>query len=70
MTRLARKEVPLRWDLEWERSFVKLKKKLTITSVLIILYPNHFYEVLSDAPKKGLRGVLMKNGQEVAYVFR
>lgn len=70
MTRLTQKEVPLRWDLECERSFVKLKKKLTIAYVLIILDPNHFYEVLFDASKKGLRGVLMKNGQEVAYVFQ
>lgn len=40
---------------------------MTTALVLVIPYPNRPYEVFYDASKKGLYGVLMQNGQVVAY---
>ncbi|XP_058725857.1 uncharacterized mitochondrial protein AtMg00860-like [Vicia villosa] len=40
LTRLTRKEVSLSWNSECEKSFQKLKEKLTTTPVLVIPDPN------------------------------
>ncbi|XP_058783906.1 uncharacterized protein LOC131658653 [Vicia villosa] len=70
MTRLTRKEVTFEWNSDCERSFQRLKKKLTTAPVLIIEDPDKSYEVFCDASKKGLGGVLMQEGQVVAYASR
>ncbi|XP_058775479.1 uncharacterized protein LOC131649738 [Vicia villosa] len=70
LTRLTRKEVSFEWNLECEKSFRKLKEKLTTAPVLVIPDPNRSYEVFCDASKKGLGGVLMQDGQVVAYASR
>src|ERR1051325_784248 len=49
MTRLTRKEVSFYWDSECERSFQRLKKKLTTAPILIIPNPKKSYEVFCDA---------------------
>ncbi|XP_058726596.1 uncharacterized protein LOC131597956 [Vicia villosa] len=67
LTRLTRKEVSFSWNSEFEKSFQKLKEKLTTALVLVIPDPNRSYEVFCDASKKGLGGVLMQDGQVVAY---
>ncbi|XP_058762994.1 uncharacterized protein LOC131636407 [Vicia villosa] len=70
LTRLTRKEVSFSWNSECEKSFQKLKEKLTTALVLVIPDPNRSYEVFCDASKKGLGGVLMQDGQVVAYASR
>ncbi|XP_058760196.1 uncharacterized protein LOC131633499 [Vicia villosa] len=70
LTKLTRKEVSFEWNFECEKSFQKLKEKLTTAPVLVIPDPNRSYEVFCDASKKGLGGVLMQDGQVVAYASR
>src|SRR3954468_22904576 len=70
MTRLTRKECPYDWDSGCEQSFMGLKERLTTAPVLIVPDPNKSYEVFCDASKKGLGGVLMQDGQVVAYTSR
>ncbi|XP_058726523.1 uncharacterized protein LOC131597879 [Vicia villosa] len=70
LTRLTRKEVSFEWNSECEKSFQKLKEKLTTAPVLVIPDPNRSYEVFCNASKKGLGGVLMQDGQVVAYASR
>jgi hypothetical protein len=70
MTRLTRKEISFKWDSKCEKSFMSLKEKLTTAPVLVIPDPSKSYEVFCDASKKGLGGVLMQNGQVVAYASR
>lgn len=53
-----------------EDSFQELNKKLTSTPVLIFLNPSESFMVYCDAFKTGLGGVLMQNGQVVAYASR
>lgn len=43
---------------------------MTSAPVLVIRNPNQHYEDFCDSLKKGLYGVLMKNGQVVAYASR
>ena len=50
-----------------EKSFQELKKKLMFSLVLILLSPSESFVVYCDASKKGMGGVLMQNGQVVAY---
>ncbi|XP_058756484.1 uncharacterized protein LOC131629722 [Vicia villosa] len=52
LTRLTRKEVSFEWNSECEKSFQKLKEKLTTAPVLVIPDPNRSYEVFCDASKK------------------
>ncbi|XP_050919253.1 uncharacterized protein LOC127136776 [Lathyrus oleraceus] len=70
MTRLTRKEISFKWDSKCEKSFMSLKEKLTTAPVLVIPDPSKSYEVFYDASKTGLGGVLMQNGQVVAYASR
>ncbi|XP_058726049.1 uncharacterized mitochondrial protein AtMg00860-like [Vicia villosa] len=70
LSRLTRKETQFVWDEKCEESFIELKKRLTTAPVLVIPDINIPYEVCCDASKKGLGGVLMQNGQVVAYVSR
>lgn len=62
--------VSLIWDDKYDRSFQKLKEKLTMTPTLIIRYPSLGFELFYDTSKKGMGSVLMHNGHVVAYVSR
>ena len=70
MTTVTRKDSYDDWDSSCEQSFMSLKERLTTTPVLIIPDPNKSYEVFCDASKRGLGGVLMQDGQVVAYASR
>ena len=70
LTQLTRKGQAYVWDVACEESFVELKKKLTTTPVLVLPNPNESFVVYCDASKMGLGGVLMQNGQVVAYAYR
>ena len=58
------------WYVACEESFVELKKKLMTAPVLILPNPSDAFVVYCDASKMGLGGVLMQNGQVVAYASR
>lgn len=58
------------WVIACEESFVELKKKLTTTPVLILSSTTEPFVVYCDASKMGLGGMLIYNGQVVAYASR
>jgi hypothetical protein len=62
--------VKFEWTEECERSFQELKSRLTSTPILIIPTNTSGFVVFSDASRKGLGCVLMKNGKVVAYASR
>ncbi|XP_058784367.1 uncharacterized protein LOC131659151 [Vicia villosa] len=62
-------EAVINWDRP-KNATEKLKEKLTTAPVLVIPDPNRSYEVFYDASKKVLGGVLMQDGQVVAYASR
>jgi len=70
LTKLTRKGVVFVWDDQCEHSFQTLKEKLTTTPVLVLPNPKEPFVVYCDASKMGLGGVLMQNGQVVAYASR
>ncbi|MCI45380.1 retrotransposon protein, partial [Trifolium medium] len=70
LTQLTRKSQSFVWDDQCEKSFQELKKRLTSTPVLILPNPKESFVVYCDASKMGLGGVLMQNGQVVAYASR
>jgi hypothetical protein len=70
ITSLQRKGKKFQWTKEYERSFQKLKQLLTSAPILRIADPNEDLIVCTDACKKGLGGVLSKNGFVVCYESR
>ncbi|KAK2452132.1 hypothetical protein QL285_011125 [Trifolium repens] len=70
LTRLTRKDQPFVWDSLCEKSFQELKKRLTSAPILILPKPDEPFVVYCDASLMGLGGVLMQNGQVVAYASR
>lgn len=54
----------------YENSFEELKKKLTKVPILILPEPSKPFFVYCDASQMGLGGVLMQDGQVVAYASR
>ena len=67
MTRLTQKEVKFDWDDRCEEAFQKLKRRLTITPILIVSDMGQGYTVYCDASRAGLECVLMQSGRVVAY---
>ena len=70
LTQLNRKGQAFVWDVKCEKSFQELKKRLTSTPVLILLYLKELFVVYCDASKMGLGGVLMQNRQVITYASR
>jgi hypothetical protein len=70
LTQLTRKSQAFVWDEECENSFQEMKRRLTSAPVLILPNPKESFVVYCDASKMGLGGVLMQNGQVVAYASR
>ena len=70
MTKLTRKGQAFVWDAQCEHSFQTLKENLTTTHLLVLPNPREPFELYYDASKMGLGGVLMQNGQVVAYGSR
>ncbi|XP_014624154.1 uncharacterized mitochondrial protein AtMg00860-like [Glycine max] len=70
LTKLTHKGQAFVWDAQSEHSFQTLKEKLTTALVLVLPNPREPFEVYCDASKMGLGGVLMNNGQVVAYGSR
>ena len=59
MTRLIRKEVKFDWDDRCEKAFEELKRRFTITPILIVPDRGQGYTVYCDASRAGLGCVLM-----------
>ncbi|RZB86561.1 Transposon Ty3-G Gag-Pol polyprotein [Glycine soja] len=70
LTKLTRKGQAFVWDTQCEHSFQILKERLTTAPVLALPNLREHFEVYCDASKMGLGGVLMQNGQVVAYASR
>ena len=70
LTQLTRKNQVFVWTTQCEESFQELKRKLTTAPVLVFPKPSEPFTVYCDASLMGLGGVLMQNGQVVAYASR
>lgn len=67
LTRLTQKGQAFVWDMKCEDKFQELKKRLMTIPVLILPGPSKPFVVYYDASHTILGGVLMQNGQVVAY---
>ena len=54
MTRLTRNEVKFKWNNLCEKAFHELKRRLTITLILIVPKRGQRYTMYCDASKEGL----------------
>lgn len=70
LTQLTRKRQAYVWDIQCEESFPELKKKLMLAPMLILPNPSKSFVVYCDTCNRGLGGVLMKDGHDVAYASR
>jgi hypothetical protein len=58
------------WTEKCAESFQRLKELLTTTSILKVSDMDEDFLVCTDTSKEGLGGVLMTNGQVIAYISR
>jgi hypothetical protein len=70
ITSLQRKENKFQWTEGCEKSFQKLKKLLTSSPILRIVYPNEYFVVCTDACKEGMGEFLIHNGFVICYESR
>src|SRR6185369_2682092 len=70
MTELLKKEKKFTWTESCERSFQKLKRKLTTAPVLTLPDIHRDFVIYCDASRQGLGCVLMQDGKVVAYASR
>ena len=67
MVLFIRKGVKFEWDDLCEKAFQELKRRLTMTPILIVPEQGQRYTVYYDASRDGLECVLMQFGRVVAY---
>jgi hypothetical protein len=67
MTKLLEKKVKFKWSLQYEESFLILKK--IITTALMLAQPDieKSFDVYCDASGMDIRGVLMQDGCAIVY---
>ena len=70
LTQLNKKGQAFVWTENYENSFQKLKKRLTISLILALPDPTRHFVIFCDASKMGLRCVLMQDRRVVAYGSR
>jgi hypothetical protein len=70
MTELLEKDKKFEWMPACEVSFLELKKRLTITPVLVMPDIEKPFSIYCDASGQGLGSVLMQDGCVVAYASR
>ena len=70
MTKLTRKEVKFEWNDLCDKAFQELKRRLTLTPILIVSGRRQGYTMYCDASKDGLGCVLMQFRRVVAYGSR
>ncbi|WMV46301.1 hypothetical protein MTR67_039686, partial [Solanum verrucosum] len=70
LTKLTQKTVKFQWSEPYEKSFQKLKKRLTTTPVLTLLEGTQGFVVYCDVSRVGFGCVLMQNGKCITYACR
>ncbi|WMV30700.1 hypothetical protein MTR67_024085, partial [Solanum verrucosum] len=70
LTNLTQKTMKFQWSEACEKSFQKLKKRLTTALILTLLESTQGFVVYCDASRVGLCFVLMQNGKVIPYVSR
>jgi hypothetical protein len=70
ITTLQRKGVMYEWTEECDSAFIKLKRLLTSAPILRVSDMEKDFTVCTDASKKGLGAVLMKDGGVIDYVSK
>jgi hypothetical protein len=64
---LLEKDKKFKWTPTYEASFRELKKRLTITLVLVMPDMEESFSIYYDASSQGLECMLMQDGHVVAY---
>jgi hypothetical protein len=67
MTQLLEKGKVFKWTQDCQASFEELKKRLTMTPVLVLPNLSKKFNIYCDASRQGLGRVLMQDGQVVSY---
>jgi hypothetical protein len=67
MMKLLEKNKAFEWKIECQASFEELRKRLTSAPVLVLLDLTKKFEIYCDASRRGLRCVLIQEGQVVCY---
>jgi len=70
ITSLQKKGKKFVWYLKWEERFSKLKELLTTAPILKIADPYKDFVVCTNASNEGLGGVLIQEGNVIAYESR
>jgi hypothetical protein len=70
MTKLLEKNKAFEWTSECQASFEELKRCLTSALVLVLLDLTKKFDIYCDTSHRGLRCVLMQEGQVVSYASR
>ncbi|KAH0729478.1 hypothetical protein KY289_000666 [Solanum tuberosum] len=70
LTRLTQKMVKFQWSDDCEKSFAKLKTRLTTTPILTLPEGSDGYVIYCDASRVGLGCVLMQRGKVITYSSR
>jgi hypothetical protein len=70
MTQVLEKGKVLKWTLDCQESFEKLKKCHTTVLVLVLPDLSKRFEIYCGASRRGLGCVLMQDGQVVSYASR
>jgi hypothetical protein len=70
MTKLLEKNKAFEWTAECQASFEELRKYLTSAPVLVLPDLTKKFNKYCDASRRGLRCVLMQEGQVVCYASR
>ncbi|XP_019455131.1 PREDICTED: uncharacterized protein LOC109356258 [Lupinus angustifolius] len=70
LTTLTWKDKAFVWTVKCEENFQELKKRLTLTLVLILLDPRENYNVYCNTSKQGMGCMLMQQQNVVAYASR
>jgi hypothetical protein len=67
MTQLLEKGKVFKWTQDCQASFEELKKRLTMTPVLVLPNLSKKFNIYCDSSRQGLGRVLMQDGQVVSY---
>jgi hypothetical protein len=70
MTLLLEKGKVFKWTRDCQASFEELKKRLTMTLVLILPDLSKKFDIYCDASRQGHGWVLMQEDQVVSYASR
>jgi hypothetical protein len=70
MMNLLEKNKAFEWTSECQASFEELRKHLTSAPVLVLLDLTKKFDIYYDASRRGLRYVLVQEGQVVCYTSR